>query len=82
MKDIVITPARMRKELLLFGGCFALALGVNVFAIIHYHRPATELFTQIGFMLTLALILYLLMSLVRLIVKAVRGLFGSKKPKV
>lgn len=82
MKEIVITPQRIRKELLILGGCLCLALGVNIFAIIYYHRPATELFTQAGFMLTLALILYLLLSLVRLIVKAAGNLFrGKKKPR-
>ena len=68
MKDTVITAWRKKTELLTFLVCFGVAFLVNVGSIIYYRTPFYEVFTQIGFMLTIALGLYLIWTALRLIV--------------
>ena len=68
MHDIVIPAKTLRRELWILLGCVAAAILTNAGAIIAYERPWTELFTQIGYTLVLAVGLYLLLALVRLIV--------------
>ena len=68
MKDVVIKGKTIRRELILLALCLVAMILVNAGAIIAYHRPWTELFTQIGYVLTGALILYILLWIPRLIV--------------
>jgi len=72
MKDIVISSKVVRRELFVALGCFIAAFCLNVYAIIHYSRPATELFSQIGYVVVCAVVIYLLLWLVRLIILLVR----------
>ena len=72
MKDIVISGKALKRELWVLLGCLVAAVGVNVFAVIHYSRPAVELVSQIGFTVCTALILYLLGWLVRIVVLCVK----------
>lgn len=72
MKDIVIRAASVKRELIVLGFCFVLAECANLGAIIKYDRPWFELFTQVGFVLVLTLLLYFALLLLRL---AVRGVF-------
>ena len=41
---------------------------MNVYAIVRYTRPATELFSMIGYVIVTALVIYLLLLPVRWIV--------------
>ncbi len=68
MKDVVIKGKTIRRELIILALCLVAMILVNAGAIIAYHRPWTELFTQIGYVLTGALILYILLWIPRLIV--------------
>ncbi|MBR1873209.1 MAG: hypothetical protein IJ795_08400 [Bacteroidales bacterium] len=68
MKDLVIRGKSLRRELFILLGCLAAAIATNIGAIIYYERPWSELFTQVGFMLTLALCLYAALWAVRLAV--------------
>lgn len=72
MKDTVITAARKRTELWTAGICFLLAVLVNAGAILYYHTPFYELFTQIGFTVVIAVVFYVVWTLVRILVWAVR----------
>ena len=40
MKDLVITGRQVRRELWILLGCFVAGCLVNVYAIVHYGRPA------------------------------------------
>ena len=76
MKDITISGRLLKRELLIFC-CFVFAAWlVNVYAVLKYHGPWFELFTQVGFMLTIAIILYLVRLLlwgISFIVKKIRA---------
>ena len=47
---------------------------MNVYAIVKFRTPFTELFTQIGYVVILAVAIYAVMWIVRLCVMLVRGL--------
>jgi hypothetical protein len=66
MKDTLITAKRKKTELATFLVCLGIAFLVNVGCIIHYKTPFYEAFTQIGYMLIIALTLYLAWTAVRL----------------
>lgn len=75
MKDIIITAKSIRRELYFLLASFIIACGMNVFAIIKYSRPASELITMIGFVAFATVLIYLVLALVRLIVWIVLRLF-------
>lgn len=72
MKDTVITARAKRQELGLILGCFVAACLVNVFAIVRYGTHWSELFSQIGYVVCVAAVFYLLVWLVRLVVRLFR----------
>ena len=78
MKDIVIKSKSVKRELILLGALFILAECVNLGTIIHHGRPASELLSQIGYVVILTLILYFVLLLVRVIVKAIVKVFKNK----
>ena len=79
MKDILITGKAVRRELFILLGCFVAAFCINAGAIIGYGRPAQELFTMIGYVLFITLLVYLLLWIVRLLILAIASLFRKRK---
>ena len=79
MKDIVIKASHIRRELWVLLGCLVVAYGMNIYAIIHFARPAKELYMTIGYVIVTALIIYVLLWIVRLIVLLITRLFSKKK---
>ncbi|MBR1868876.1 MAG: hypothetical protein IJ799_02280 [Bacteroidales bacterium] len=79
MKDIVITTAKLKRELWILLGAFVVAYGMNIYAVIHYVRPAKELYMTIGYVIVTAIVIYLLLWVVRLIVLLFVRLFTKKK---
>ena len=75
MKDSVITAKRKKTELLTALVCFGIAFLINVGSIIYYGTPFGEVVTQLGFVLIIALGLYLIWTAIRLII----WLFRRKK---
>ncbi len=67
MKDIVITGRIVKRELYVLLACFIVGVLTNLGAIIFYHRPFTELFSQIGYVVVFSVILYFLLWIVRLV---------------
>lgn len=74
MKDIVITSERVRKELTVMAVCFAIAFGLNIAAIIIYVKPWHEMFTQIGFVIVIAAVLYVTAAFFRILYYIVKRL--------
>lgn len=74
MKDTVISAAVKRRELKIWLVCFIVANIVNWAAIIKYQTPWYEIFTQIGYVVVLSLLLYGLLLLVRIAYKILRRL--------
>lgn len=69
---MIITARAKRRELWVALGCFVAAFGVNLGAIIHYATPWYELFSQLGYVVCLALGFYVLTWIVRGIVRIFR----------
>ena len=74
MKEIVITAKRINKELLLLLACFIFAFLLNVAAVIIYSTPGVEIFTQIGYVVAITLVLYFFITLIRAILFFVKRL--------
>ena len=74
MKDTVITANVKRREIFLAAGCFLAAFLVNVYAIIRFGTPWTEMFTQIGYVIVLSVIIYAVVWVIRLCIMAVMAL--------
>lgn len=72
MKDTVITAAFKRRELKIWTGCFLAAGAVNAGAIAWFGTRWVELFSQIGYVVCLSVVLYVLVGVVRLLVAGVK----------
>lgn len=72
MKDIVISKKNQVLALWLLAGSLVAAVGVNAGAIIAYNRPWTELFTQVGFTICVAAVLWMFSLLIWGIVALVK----------
>jgi cation transporter-like permease len=79
MKDIIITGKRRKKEILILVSCFAIAFLINVLAIIVYKTPWYEVFTQLGYVLVITLVLFLTITFFRVLVWSVKRLFKKRK---
>lgn len=78
MKEIVITAKRLRQERGFALLSFGLAFLLNVVAVVRFDRPWIELLSQIGYVVVLSAVIYLLLWIPRLLVAGVRRVFGRK----
>jgi len=67
MKEIIITKARSRTELITMSVCFLFAFFTNLGTIIYFKTSCIELITSIGYVTVFAIALYILWSFIRLI---------------
>jgi len=79
MKDILITGKRQKKELIIFSICFLTAFIINIISIIVYGTQWKELWTYIGYVFTISIFLYVLLAIVRGIIKLILKSFKKKK---
>jgi len=79
MKDRIITAKHQKKELRILLYCFIVAFLLNIISVIIYKTPLVEIFTQIGYILAVSLVLYLFIFLIRLIIFLVKALLGHPK---
>ena len=79
MKDIIIPVHRQKKELRILLVCFACSFLLNIVAIIIYKTSWAEVITQIGYVIVIALALYVLIAIIRLIVYLISTLFKKRK---
>ena len=76
MPHFYIPTHRILKELLTLFVCFFIATGLNIYAIIHYEAPFSELWTSLLYVLMATFVLYLVWTLIRLLYFGIRRLFG------
>jgi len=78
MKDVLISGRRIAREIQIFLVCFVLALAVNAYAIHEYNTQWKELLTTLHITLAVAIILYVLLGILRLLLGGVARLFRRK----
>lgn len=78
MKDIVISAPRIVRELMIFAGCFVVALGVNVYSIIQFKTEWKELITTLHITLAVALVFFGVLAVLRVLVFGCRHLLKRK----
>jgi hypothetical protein len=79
MKDIIITSRRLKKEIRIISICFIIAFLINIFSIITFKTPWYEIFTQIGYVIVITFVLYLIITCLRLFATIVLTIFKMKK---
>lgn len=79
MKDIVVTASRLRRERNFYLVSFLLAFLLNLVAVVRFDRPWTELFSQIGYVVVISVVLYFVLWIPRLVVAGVRRVFCTGK---
>lgn len=65
----------LRKELLIYALCFAVAFLINLGAVIAYSRPWIELFSQLGYVVAISLAFYFIFLFFRGIIWVLKGFF-------
>ena len=75
MKDLVITSRRLKKEMYILSACFITAFLINIFSIVTFKTPWYEMFTQIGYVVVITFILYLLVAMIRAVAFLIKKLF-------
>lgn len=78
MKDIIITGKRRKKELQILLFCFVVAFLINVLAVIIYKTPWHEIFSQIGYVAVITVVLYLIVVLVRFLIRTIGRLLKKR----
>lgn len=76
MKDTIISAQTKKRELLVFATCFGLAFVMNIAAIIIHQTQWIELLTQLHVVLLVAIVLYGVYWIVRLLVTGIRRFIG------
>lgn len=79
MKDTIITPKRKKTELLTLLACFLIANALNLYAILAYGAPFSEMITCMGYVLVFACVLYGAWTLLRLLLYALARIVSRKR---
>lgn len=79
MKDIVISGKVIRRELFVLLGCVAASWLLDVYSVIHFSRPAIELVSTIGYVIVLAVIVYVVLWIPRLLILIGRSAFRKRQ---
>lgn len=74
MKDIVVSGKAIRRELIVALSCFILAFCINVGAVIAYSKPWVEIFSQIGYVIVIAVVFYCILLVFRIVYYIIRKL--------
>jgi TRAP-type C4-dicarboxylate transport system permease small subunit len=70
--------SRLAKEIALFLLCLAVAFAVNAWSIAAFHTQWSELYTTLPITLAIALILYVALTIVRLLIFILRRLLTRR----
>lgn len=79
MKDIIITSKRQKKELYILAACFFISFIINIAAVIIYKTTWKEVFTQIGYVVAITIVIYTISSILRLLIKMLSRLLKNSK---
>ena len=79
MKNTVITARRKQIELLTLLGCFIIGNLANLYAIISYETPFSEMLTSFFYVLAFSGVLYVFWTILRILFYGIRSLFLKKR---
>jgi TRAP-type C4-dicarboxylate transport system permease small subunit len=78
MKDIIIKPKHIKRELFVYLGCLVFTYLLNVYAISKYDSNLEELYTMLGYVFVVSFVVYGLLAFLRIIFNLVKGLIKKK----
>ena len=79
MKNTVITARRKKIELLTLLACFIIGNLANLYAIISYETPFSEMLTSFFYVLAFSGVLYVFWTILRILFYGIRSLFLKKE---
>lgn len=79
MKDTLITARRKKTELLTLLVCFVIGNLANLYAIVSYETPFSEMLTSIFYVLVFSWVLYVFWTILRILFYGIRSLFLKKR---
>ena len=79
MKNTVITARRKKIELLTLLACFIIGNLANLYAIISYETPFSEMLTSFFYVLAFSGMLYVFWTILRILFYGIRSLFLKKR---
>lgn len=79
MKNTVITARRKKIELLTLLACFIIGNLANLYAIISYETPFSEMLTSFFYVLAFSGVLYVFWTILRILFYGMRSLFLKKR---
>ena len=79
MKNTVITARRKKIELLTLLACFIIGNLANLYAIISYETPYSEMLTSFFYVLAFSGVLYVFWTILRILFYGIRSLFLKKR---
>ena len=79
MKNTVITAHRKKTELLTLLACFIIGNLANLYAIISYETPFSEMLTSFFYVLAFSGVLYVFWTILRILFYGIRSLFLKKR---
>ena len=79
MKNTVITARRKKTELLTLLACFIIGNLANLYAIISYETPFSEMLTSFFYVLAFSGVLYVFLTILRILFYGIRSLFLKKR---
>jgi len=77
MRDITVKGKTLKRELLLFFFLFVIVFCFNVYAIVDYKAPWTEIISELHYVLLISFTVYLIIGIIRLIVLAIKTLLNK-----
>ena len=79
MKNTVITARRKKIDLLRLLACFIIGNLANLYAIISYETPFSEMLTSFFYVLAFSGVLYVFWTILRILFYGIRSLFLKKR---
>ena len=79
MKNTVIAARRKKIELLTLLACFIIGNLANLYAIISYETPFSEMLTSFFYVLAFSGVLYVFWTILRILFYGIRSLFLKKR---
>ncbi len=72
MKPIIITSKSIKKEFYIWLVLFVCATLLNVYSIVKYHTNWSELYSQLGYVLAISIVFYVVIGVVRVLMQSVK----------